>query len=364
MASPAAAGGGVPAREESAAWARSLGVSTDAVLLVLECDTIDLHIDSFIWTRLFGYELRQRHPDGYPFAGALLGHADSPRIAASGMSGAVWIVTTNPLRSRSGMARVTRANIEALASTLESSPVPTSVVRSASQYAAARAEGRHAAFIGVQGANALVADPHLVEGPLGDLLTLVTLVHLSSSSVGVTSSPLALGHRSGLGVDANALMERLAHKRILVDLAHINPPGFWGCIAGYDPTLPLIVSHTGVGAVHPHWRNLDDAQIRAVAERGGVVGIMFHAPFLSKRWRTATSAAVVDHIAHVIDLVGDEFVALGSDWDGAILPPHDLRSCLTLPRLVQRMLDRGWEADRIRRVLGGNFLRVLAQLRP
>ena len=73
---------------------------------------------------------------------------------------------------------------------------------------------------------------------------------------------------------------------------------------------------------------------------------------------------MIRHMERVVDLVGDDHVALGSDWDGFIIPPSDLRSCLTLPRLVQRMLDRRWDDTRIRKVLGGNYLRVLSELRP
>ena len=69
------------------------------------------------------------------------------------------------------------------------------------------------------------------------------------------------------------------------------------------------------------------------------------------------------HIEHVKNTVGDDFVSLGSDWDGAIVTPRDMRTCLELPRLVQALLDRRWSPESIRKLLGGNFLRCLGQLR-
>jgi membrane dipeptidase len=124
-----------------------------------------------------------------------------------------------------------------------------------------------------------------------------------------------------------------------------------------------VVTHTGVCGVHAHWRNLDDDQLRAVADTGGTIGVIFHSGFLEKSWRRCSSASVIRHLEHVVATVGEDHASLGSDFDGAITPPVDLPTCLELPRLVQRMLDRGWTQTRIRKVLGENFLRVVAALR-
>ena len=72
---------------------------------------------------------------------------------------------------------------------------------------------------------------------------------------------------------------------------------------------------------------------------------------------------MVDQLAHTVDAVAEDHASLGGDWDGAITPPADMPTCLELPRLVQHMLDRGWRAERIHKILGGNFLRVVASLR-
>ena len=158
-------------------------------------------------------------------------------------------------------------------------------------------------------------------------------------------------------------MRRLNEKKIFVDLAHINRRGFFDAVEVHDRSQPLLVTHTGVSGVYVHWRNLDDVQLRAVADTGGTIGVMYQVSFLGEPARHVRTEAVVRHLAHIVDTVGEDHASLGSDWDGAITPPHDLQTPLELPRLVDLMLRRGWGVARIQKILGGNFLRVVAALR-
>ena len=123
------------------------------------------------------------------------------------------------------------------------------------------------------------------------------------------------------------------------------------------------MTHTGVSGVHRHWRNLDDAQLRAIARTGGVVGIIYHSPYLGDPIWAGRVETVVQHLEHVRDTLGDDFPALGSDWDGFIVTPRDMPTCLELPRLVDCMLRRRWRAEAIQKALGANFLRALRELR-
>src|SRR5438034_1203272 len=245
---------------------------------------------------------------------------------------------------------------------LRISPEDVALVRSRAEYDAAARTDRHAAFIGIQGGNAL--DHAALALIPDDLVVRSTLVHLSTSAIGTTSSPLArLSKHGGLTAVGKDYLRRLNERRIFVDLAHINREGFFDAVAIQDKTQPLMVSHTGVAGVRPHWRNVDDAQLRAVAATGGVIGVIYEQSFLAPSFG-CTAAAVVDHLAHIIQVAGEDAPALGSDWDGLIVPPRDLRTCLELPRLVQIMLERAFSPTAIQKVLGGNFLRALAQLRP
>src|SRR5690606_37545040 len=219
-------------------------------------------------------------------------------------------------------------------------------------YRAARAADKHAAFIGIQGGNALDASDALDTFARG-LVLRVTLVHLSTSSLGSTSAPgwKGDGRLTPHGIET---VRALDARRVFVDLAHIDPRGFFDAVEVHDRSLPLMVSHTGVSSVTPHWRNLDDAQLRAIAETGGVVGVMYQSSFLGDRLLAGRAASIVDHLEHVIHTIGEDHAALGSDWDGMVVTPRDMPTCLELPRLVELMLARRWSPDRIRKVLGGN----------
>ncbi len=348
---------------EAGEWARELGISRAALDLYLASEVIDLHLDSFIWSRLFGYDLRARHARA-PLGGWFLGHADFPRVREAELAGATWVVTTNPLREASDRFRTLLSNLAALKAEFAAEPSDFAFVRTYAEYRAARKNRLHAAFIGIQGGNALDGVEDSIEQlPALDILR-VTLVHLSNSSIGPTSSPLRLGPDGGLTGFGRELINRLECAKILVDLAHISAQAFWDAVDAHNPTLPLVVTHTGVSSVHRHWRNLDDAQLRAVAESGGVVGVMFHSAFLGRSTFRGRAEQVVDHLAHVVRVAGEDAAAIGSDFDGNIIPPRDLQSVLEFPRLVEIMLARGFKEALIQKILGGNFLRVLEEVRP
>jgi len=339
--------------------ASQAGVSQGALDLLCASDVIDLHVDSYIWTRVFGYDLTARHNGGVS-GGRLFNQFDLPRARQAGFTGAMWSITTYPWRSARGRARALSQNVLKLSAALEASG-QVRVVRSYSDYLAARQVGLHAALLTVQGGNAFDADEDVLPS---QRITAITLLHMTDSAVGSTSSPLRLRRDRGLGPRGAALIARANAARTFVDLAHISPRGFWQAVQQHDKTQPLIVTHTGVSAVHASWRNLDDAQIKQVVDTGGVIGVIFHGLYLSGHLLGGPLSAVVRHIAHVIAVAGEDAVALGSDWDGFIVPPAGLRSCADLPRLVQALLDHGIAERAVHKLLGQNFLKSFQRLRP
>ena len=324
-------------------------------------DVIDLHLDTFIWKRIGGYDFTKRHT-GSGIAGNFFGQVDLPRIHEAGITGAIWSITTNPFRALRKRGEVFTENLRAIERTLQTDP-RVSLARNARDYRRARAAGKHAAFIGVQGGNAFSGDLDLL-GRVGPSLIKVTVLHLLHSELGQTSTPLPFRKPEPLTPLGIELVKRLNAERVFVDLAHIGRAGFAAAVRAHDRSQPLICSHTGVAGVHPHWRNLEDSQIRAIADTGGVVGVIFQTGFLGKGSRGRRLEAVVDHLDHLVRIGGEEVAAIGSDWDGMITPPEDLKSCTGLPLLAVEMLRRGYTPQRIQRVLGGNFLRALAHLRP
>ena len=341
-------------------WARELGIPTAAVELYRASDVIDLHVDSFIWQRTLGYDLTRRHRA--PLWGAFLGQVDFPRIVEAEISGATWVITTNPVREPADRAAAFEANLDDLCRTFARVPTQFQVVTNAREYDAARAAGKHAAFLGIQGGNALDFSLADVARLCDGRVLRITLVHLSSSRIGSTSSPMRLTD-TGLSAFGAQMVELLNERKVLVDLAHISARGFWAACEAHAKDVPFIVTHTGVSGVYRHWRNLDDAQIRAVARSGGVVGIMYHAPFLGDRPWAGRVDTIARHLAHVLEVAGEDTPALGSDWDGSIIPPRDMPTCLELPRLVHALTKRGVKDSVIQKILGSNFLRVLREVR-
>ncbi|HSC88549.1 MAG TPA: membrane dipeptidase [Polyangiaceae bacterium] len=341
-----------------------LSISRAAAELYLASEVIDLHVESFSFTRSFGYDLRKRHGPG-PQRALLVGQADFPRLLEAGVSGAIWSITQNPLRPPEGRGEVFASLLGELRALLDQATPQLAFVRNLGEYRAARARGAQAAFIGVQGAAALDPDPRQLSLVAPELIK-VSLLHLFDSAVGRSSTfaawPDWLLGRQGLAGRGAEFVEVLNAERVLVDLAHIHPDGFWSAYRLAEPTQPLIVSHTGVAGVHRHWRNLDDAQLRAVAERGGTVGIIYHSEFLGDGLFSGRLATVVAHIRHALSVVGEDHVSLGSDWDGLICTPRDMPTCLELPRLVDALLGAGVPELTIQKVLGENFLRVLGAL--
>ncbi|MDQ3978921.1 MAG: dipeptidase [Actinomycetota bacterium] len=315
-----------------------------------------MHVESFVWTRVFGYDLARPHGQG-AFRARLYSQADLPRLVEAGLSGVVLSVATNPFRRVGRRLPTALSNLERLQAVVEAAPAPARVVGDHAAYRQARAEGKLACFVAIQGGNAADGRPDGVDR-LPDVVSRVTLVHLTRSALGSPSSPWA--RDGGLTRAGRSYVEVLNRRRILCDLAHAGRRTFWEALAVHDPTLPPIVSHTGVCGAHQSWRNLDDDQVRAIADRGGVVGIMYHCGFLGGR----SAADVVRHLEHVVHVGGEDAAGLGSDWDGLIVTPRDMPTARELPVLVQRMLDRGWSPERVRKVMGANYLRVVAAARP
>jgi len=331
-------------------------ISDAAADLYRSCEVVDLHVETFVWTRIFGYDLMRWHGAG-PLRAWYFGQADLPRLRAAGLSAVVLSIATNPAR-RPGRRTSTLLKNLARLQRIASQP-SSSTSTSASQGLTVH--------LAVQGGNAFDSPADVRRVPDGALLR-VTLMHLTDSRLGATSSPLGRSRGRGrLTAEGLTLVEALNERRILVDLAHASRPTFLDALEALDAcdsALPPVVTHTGISGVHPSWRNLDDEQVRAIADRGGVIGIMYHRGFLGRPpWRVGCEA-IVRHLEHAISIGGEDVAALGSDWDGMIVTPRDMPTCLELPVLVDRMLARNWPEDRIRKVLGLNALRVIAAARP
>ena len=191
--------------------------------------------------QLVGYDIDRRHD--LPLGGRFLGHLDLPRIKEGFLDGAMWSITTNPFRTARGRARTLEKNLRRLRGLIDEREC-LEVVSTAKAYHAARARGVHGCFLAIQGGNALSHEEAAVPLPDPDLVR-VTLVHLTPSFLGGTSTPIPFVRKRGLTEAGRGLVRRLDAHRVFVDLAHIHPQGFWDAVEVHDPSKPLLVTHTG-----------------------------------------------------------------------------------------------------------------------
>jgi membrane dipeptidase len=165
----------------------------------------------------------------------------------------------------------------------------------------------------------------------------------------------------GLTDAGRRLVDACNDRGILVDLAHLNEAGFWD-VADLS-SAPLVASHTAVHAICQSTRNLTDEQIDAVAASGGVLGVTFSASDLRSdggRDPNAPVFLVADHVEYVVDRVGVEHVALGSDFDGTTIL-DSIGDVTGLPAVFDALRDRGLDDADLRAVARDNWLRVLEE---
>jgi membrane dipeptidase len=194
------------------------------------------------------------------------------------------------------------------------------------------AGGAISAVLGVEGAQALQGRPDRVAELRARGVGFMSLTHLANNDLGGSSSPL-MGDRPLTPLGHEVLGE-MARARMPVDLAHASHRTIRGVTERRD--VRPFCSHTGVAGAKRSWRNLDDGELRAIADRGGVVGIIFATIYLGGR----TLDDVVRHVDHALDVAGEDAVGFGSDFDGMVPLPKGLRDVTDVPKLVAALARR------------------------
>lgn len=209
-----------------------------------------------------------------------------------------------------------------------------------------------AGLLGLEGAHALEGDLANVERLFDAGFRVIGLAHFFDNEVGGSAHGVDKGGLTAFGV---RVLDRMAELGIAVDLAHASPALIDDVLA--RTRRPVLVSHTGVKGTCDNARNLDDGRLAGVAATGGVVGIaLFETAVCGDA--PADWAAAVRHAAEV---AGVDHVGLGSDWDGAVRAIVDAAET---PHLTEALMNEGFEAAEIRRIMGGNVVRVLREVLP
>ncbi|MGI9533916.1 MAG: dipeptidase [Thermodesulfobacteriota bacterium] len=163
----------------------------------------------------------------------------------------------------------------------------------------------------------------------------------------------------GLTKDGTKLIEKMNDLGITLDLSHLNEKSFWSAIE-LTKFVP-IATHSNARALTNHPRNLKDEQLLAISKRGGVIGIVFYNSFLKTKNNPPTLEDIYEHTNYIVNLCGEDHVGIGTDLDGGKIQefPEEVRQISKLPLVAEYFLNKGYSIERVKKIMGGNFLRVI-----
>ncbi len=358
-----------------------------------EAIVIDAHSDT-TWRFMHEeWDFTARHDDG---------HMDLPRMRQGGIDAQFFAVCKARSHAQGDTDLLKQAldMIDGVHCAVHRYPDDLALATTAAEVRAAADTGKIAAVIAIEGGYLIEDDLRLLRTyhRLGARsMTLTHGFHTSwadSAGIGVPLEPKH-GGLTDFGRDVIQEMNRLG---MMVDVSHVAESTLRDALE--VSSAPLLASHSGCRALADHPRNITDEMIQAMAEQGGVIHIVFFPLFidpekarmvrdlrpqiekvqeelkddpdrlreerrrLHQRITETPSPAslIVDHIEHVIQLVGDDHVGLGADWDGVSFLPEGMEDCSKLPFVTLELLRRGHTASTIKKVLGENTLRLMSEV--
>ena len=287
------------------------------------------------------------------------GHIDLPRLREGGVTAQIFASFVGPNYLPRGAARQALRLLDVFYQELEENADQLTLATSASDIERAKAESKVAGILSLEGAEALE----------GDLRVLRAFYKLGVRNIGLTHN---LRNAAADGVDETRsnsgltnfgvqLVQEMNRLGIMVDISHLSPTGV--CDVLHVSEAPVIASHSNAYALCPHRRNLTDEQLEDVASKGGVVGVTFVPNFVTKDGNQATLKGVLDQTAYMVKTIGIVHVGLGSDFDGFFNSKvRGLEDVTRLPRLTAGLVERGYSQEQVKKILGGNFMRVFSEV--
>lgn len=324
---------------------RAMKIHEDALVVDTHCDTLMQFVSS----------RRGRAPPRRLGERSEEGHIDLPRMIEGGVDCQTFAIYTGRRVNQPGALLTALRMIDVFNSEIHENEEIVKVT-SYDEILEADSEGRKAGLLSIEGAEPL-------EGDLGVLRIMYQLGVRMLSFTWNWRTPFADGLAASraesklpeLGVEAIEEMNRLG---MVLDVSHISDSCFWDVQDIMDG--PFIASHSNSRAVCDHQRNLTDDMIVALADNGGVMGMNFAPSFVDEE--NPTVETLVDHIDHIVDLVGPDHVGLGSDFDGIGSTPKGLEDITKMPNITRELVKRDYSNEDIKKILGENHLRVFKQV--
>jgi membrane dipeptidase len=328
-------------------WAE---IHRKSIIVDMHCDAIgafvpfELRPNTLEWHMLFPVErtLGDRSNSG---------QVDLPRLIEGGIDCVSFTSGANgPCSSYKALQ-----NLEVIYSEIDKNYDKVSIVTTYDEIIKNKSGGKVSAILSFEGAEPIENDLRILRIMYRLGIRIITLVWIYRNLLAdpCTAKRLKSG-LSDFGVSAVEEMNRIG---IIVDVSHLNDVGFWDVLEVSKD--PVIASHACCRGLSHHPRNLTDEMIKALSEKGGVIGITFVKRFLSEDAEKATIDSVVNHIDHAIDVGGIDHVGIGSDFDGGGLA---LQDATKMPEITKRLVNRGYSDNEVQKILGGNFLRVIKKV--
>ncbi len=291
-------------------------------------------------------------PKGKSLTETLPGHLDLERLLTAGVGLQFFALFTYPSNGPEVNLRRILEMIAQFHRSVEASGGRLYPVLEAADVAPQG--GRVGGLLAVEGMSAIGGSIEILEvlHRLGVRSAMLTWNERNSLADGAMDQESS-GGLSAEGKRVIAAMQRL---KMALDVSHLGERGFWDLLEISEG--PVLASHSNVRALRNHPRNLTDEQIKALAARGGVIGMNFYTEFLVDDGQ-ATLGHLLRHIRHIADLVGPQHVGLGSDFDGISSAPDRLQTVADYPNLREALDAAGFTAEEAAGILGGNLRHAL-----
>ena len=229
-----------------------------------------------------------------------------------------------------------------------------------------RAHRQHkiAGLLGLEGGHAIEDSPRLLRDYYRLGVRYMTLTHTNTNNWADSSGDMKkpeVQHHNGLTPLGKDIVREMNRLGMMVDISHVADKTFFDALE--TSRAPLIASHSACRAITDVPRNLTDEMIKALAAKGGVIQINFFCNFVTRKTGVrATLADVVAHIDHVKQIAGIDAIGIGSDFDGIDCAPEGLDDVSKFPSLTRALLEKGYSSADIKKIYGGNTLRLMRQV--
>jgi membrane dipeptidase len=293
------------------------------------------------------------------------GHIDLPRIKEGGVDCLIFAMYVSPL-NRARVRRMLQM-LDVFYSEMEKNSDRIALATTYQEVMDAVKEGKVSAIISIEGGEPLESDLGVLRMVYKLGVRSITLTHFPRNELGDGTRDDSGSHLTNFGIEVVEEMNRLG---MIIDVSHINETGFWDVME--KTKSPVIASHSNCKALCNHHRNLTDEQIKALAKNNGVMNLSYCASFIkqevayiSPSEASAREKVVVDdwldHLDHVVNLVGIDHAGLGSDMDGGCGFPG-MDDISKVPNITRGLVARGYSDEDIEKILGGNNLRIFREI--